>query len=220
MFTKVSVLIPTRARTERLRRLLMSYVETANAENSELVFRVDEDDLETRLYLTGWNAVVGPRLNGYGSLGTFFNEMAAQASGDVLMCGNDDMVFRTKNWAGEILAEANKYPDGLFNIGYSTFNPTHFPFSTVSRQLVEQLGWIWDPRIVWGDVFLRDILQAFNRCIMLPQVHIDHEWIGHNPDTLYAEGSAQARRDPTYWTEVHEVAVRDAVEKLQQVRKV
>src|SRR5262245_31870532 len=107
MFTSISVLVPTRGRVNRLTRLLDSFYATSTG-RAELYFRVDEDDEETRRFLTDPldRVVVGPRLAGYGSLPTFFNELAAVAPGDLLMCGNDDMVFVTPEWDRLILDEA------------------------------------------------------------------------------------------------------------------
>jgi hypothetical protein len=218
MYTKVSVLVPTRKRPERLLTLLMSYAQTVtNPDNAELVFRVDDDDTDTIESLNGWNVHVGPRLDGYASMPTFFNEAAAAATGDVLMCGNDDMVFKTVGWADQILQAANAYPDGLFDIGVKTHNHTHYPFSTVSKRAVDALGFIWDPRIFWGDMYLRDAMAAFGRCVPLHQVQIDHDWAGWNPDAVYEEGLKPKRRGERadYWATVHAPAVADAVERLK-----
>jgi hypothetical protein len=222
MFTKVSVLVPTRERIERLRTLITSFdVTTGNGPDAELVFRVDEDDRDTLQFLCDWGGhkiVVGPRLGGYNSLPVFFNEMFAASSGDVLMCGNDDMVFKTVGWPAAILAEANKHPDGLFNVGVKAHNETHYPFSTVSRKVAEALGFIWDPTIFWGDIYLRDVMAAFDRCVMLPEVEIAHEWMGFTPDRTFLAGRQHEiwERDPTYWAGTHARAVEAAVARLKE----
>lgn len=217
MFTKISVLVPTRKRLRRLDTLLNSFHATAAAAE-DIVFRVDQDDAASIDFLVDYQVVVGQRLSGYDSMPTFFNELAAAASGDVLMCGNDDMVFRTEGWAPKILEEANKYPDGLFNLGVSTHNETHFPFSTVSRKIVERLGFIWDPTIFWGDIYLRDVMAWFGRSIMVPDVQIDHDWAGYVPDEVFLQANKDiANRMPRYWQQVHAPAVAAAVQKLQGV---
>lgn len=218
MFSKISVLVPTRGRLDRLRTMLESYARTSVEGTSELVFRVDDDDAPTLEALAGQQVVVGPRLNGYASMPTFFNEMFTASTGDVLLCGNDDMVFKTPGWAPLILAAANRYPDGLFNFGVKAFNETHYPFSIVSRLAAERLGFLWDPRIFWGDIFLRDVMAAFGRCEMLPHVEIDHDWIGFNPDETFRQGNQNDiwRRDPNYWAGTHARAVHDAVTKLRE----
>lgn len=224
MFTKISVLVPTRGRLTRLRTLITSFdATTGNGPEAELVFRVDDDDTDTLNFLRAWGGhqvVLGPRMRGYASLPNFFNELVGFATGDVLMCGNDDMVFRTPGWAPRILAAANRYPDGLFDIGVSTHNEKHYPFSVTSKKVAEHLGFLWDPRIFWGDIFLRDVMQRFERCVPVSEVQIDHDWAGHTPDTVFVEGNSQRfqMRDASYWVEVHGAAVNDAVERLQVLR--
>src|SRR6266496_987448 len=143
-YKKISVLVPTRHRLNRLNILLDSYYQTTqDAEAcSELIFRVDEDDQETQVFLSEHphRVVVGHRLSGYRSLPTFFNEMAAVITGDVLMSGNDDIVFKTPHWAPKILEIANQYQDGLFDIGVKAFNEDHYPYCITSRKVVECLG--------------------------------------------------------------------------------
>ena len=128
-FKKISVLVPTRKRIARLRTMIDSF-EATNDGYAVLLFRIDDDDVESWDFLAqySYEVLVGPRLLGYTSMPAFFNELAAHATGDVLMCGNDDMVFRTPNWPSLVLDIANQYPDGLFDIGVSTYNETHYPF--------------------------------------------------------------------------------------------
>lgn len=225
LYSKVSVLIPTRGRVERLKTLLTSYGKTTQGAEwtSELVFRVDDDDQDTQEFFLSGDAllghhhvVIGPRYEGYRSLPFFFNEMFEYSKGDILMCGNDDMVFKTPLWAPLVIAEASKYPDGLFDIGVMTHNETHFPFSTISRKVADALGFVWDPTIFWGDIFLRDVMTWFGRCVMLPSVEIDHDWAGNRPDRVFMESDKDIlRTDPNYWTETHARAVAAAVHKLE-----
>lgn len=219
-FRRISVLVPTRGRVARLQTLLQSYYATASGHLSEIVFRADNDDRDTLAYLAQCNhvTIVGPRLQGYRSLPTFFNDMLRASTGDVLLCGNDDMVFRTPGWAEQVLDVANCYPDGVFDIGVRTFNESHYPFAIVSRRLTEVLGFIWDPRLFWGDVYLRDVMQAVGRCVPLPAVHIDHDWIGHAPDQTFRDGRQE---DPSNWSQAywvrHAEIVSEAVMKVREM---
>lgn len=218
MFKKISVLVPTRMRVAQLRAMLESYHATVQTpESSELVFRIDEDDLASLELLnqTRWTVVTGPRLQGYRSLPAFFDEMRKVASGDVLMCGNDDMVFRTPGWPEIVLAEANKYPDGLFNFGCATLNAGHFPFSIISKHVADLMGYIHDGRLIWGDLFLRDVLAAFGRAIPLPEVQIDHQWMGHTPDQVFLDAHQNDSQnwDEAYWARHREI-VAAAVQRI------
>lgn len=217
MLSKISVLIPTRGRLDRLSVLLTSYAVTTvdEAHLSELVFRVDEDDHATQNFLRNYQVLVGPRYEGYRSLPTFFNELATVAHGDVVMCGNDDMVFRTRHWASVILSKANEFADGLFDIGVHTHNELHYPFATVSKKVVDELGFLFDPQIFWGDIYLRDVMGYLGRCVMLPEVEIDHDWAGNNPDSIFIEGEGARRSN--WMGAMHEQAVARAVSKLREL---
>jgi Glycosyl transferase family 2 len=220
-FSKISVLVPTRHRIERLRTLLESYERTTRGVRSasELVFRVDDDDLDTIAFLHGTRhaVLVGPREKGYESLPQFFNQLAAAAHGDVLMLGNDDITFVTPRWAPQILQAANKYKDGLFNIGVKTHNEAHFPLSVVSKIAVKQLGFLYDPRIFWGDIYLRDVMGRLGRNVVLPDVEIQHDWAGYAPDATFIEGEGARRRD---WMAHHVQAVDEAEQKLRGLLRV
>lgn len=222
-FNKVSVLVPTRRRVERLRAMIASFDQTTGSgAEAELVFRVDDDDPVTQEFLATWGGhkvVIGPRYGGYRDICRFFNEAADAAAGDVLMLGNDDMIFRTPGWATLILAEANRYPDGLFDIGVSTHNEDHWPFATVSKVATEMLGFLCDPAIYWCDIYLRDVMSAFGRSVKLPSVTIDHEWIGYKPDDVFVEADQNSiyERDTEYWSKTHPTAVANAVVKLRSI---
>lgn len=190
-------------------------------EPAELVFRVDDDDAESRDYLAergyGDDTIIGPRLLGYRSMPDYFNSMVKVATGDVLMCGNDDMVFKTPVWPSLVLELANKHPDGLFDIGVSTYNEDHYPFYIVSRWAADVLGFLIDPRVFWADIYWRDIMGAFGRCVKLPTVQIDHDWAGFAPDQTFVEADQNDiyRRDPSYWSGTHAPAVAEAVARLR-----
>src|SRR5688572_13673178 len=191
---------------------------TTAPESAELVFRIDDDDADSAAYLgeMPWTVVVGPRLNGYASLPVFFEEMRAKATGDLFMTGNDDMAFQTPAWSSKVLETANKYPDGIFNLGVQTYNESHYPFSIVSRAAVERMGAIHHPEIFWGDVYLRDVFQTFGRAMLLPDVKVEHQWMGRTPDQVFLDAKQDDGRHwtPDYW-ERHRRLVAATAERLK-----
>lgn len=216
-FTKISVLVPTRGRVANLEQLIASFEATTDG-LAELVFRCDNDDPETMAVLarTTYRFQAGPRLQGYRSLPTFFEELRAIASGDLLMCGNDDMRFLTEGWPALVLSTANRYPDGRFVIAVNTHNAGNVPFSIVSADAIRTIGHLHDPNVYWGDLYLRDIFAAFGRVIPLPDVRVAHTWMGWTPDQTFRE----ARQDEfgawtTVYHDTHTAAVSNAVEKLK-----
>jgi hypothetical protein len=193
MFQSISVLVPTRRRPEALSRLLASFAATVgDSSQAELIFRCDSDDPESieLVRQSGNLLIVGPRHDGYRSLPVFFNQMAAVTRGDVLMCCNDDAEFQTPGWPALILAEANNYPDGIFNIGVHVgLNDDKFPFSVVSRRMIDAMGCLNDPRLLFSDVFLLDVARAFNRAVRLDTVTVSHQWAGHQADETRLEAN-------------------------------
>lgn len=227
-FRKVSVLVPTRKRLGYLKRMLETYQRTVgDSELAEIVFRCDADDPETINFLRAhpFKTIIGQREEGYKSLPRFFNEMARIASGDLLICCNDDVVFLTPGWPQILLATASKFPDGVFNFGVNVgLNDEKFPFSIVSRRLRDILGFINDERLLFSDVFLLDVAKAFERAIRIPEVMISHDWAGHEADETRIDANqhefSMVFKDETgVWSDnyrsLHERAVQEAVDKIR-----
>jgi hypothetical protein len=215
MFRKISLLVPTRGRLGHLAALLASYEQTVQGceDSSEIVFRVDQDDVGTMNYLDRAipyvrQVVTGPS-RGYGSHGSLFNDCVPAADGDVLMVGNDDMVFKTRGWAPRLLEVASQFEDGIFDLGVSTFNAGHFPFIVVSRRAVNAIGALWPDGIFWGDIFWRDVMATLGRCLMVPDVEVVHDWAGKPYDVTHDR--------PDYWGTTHSLAVAAAAARLREI---
>jgi hypothetical protein len=218
MFTKVSVLVPTRGRPKQLQTLMDSYARTVtNPRSSELVFRVDSDDhLSLALLQDGpWSVLVGPQMDRYGGVPLVFDDMRVAADGDVLMCGNDHLVFRTPAWPQLVLAETNKYPDGIFHISIGTLDDRISPFGIISRQAVQIVGRLQDPRLHWADAYWRDVMLAFGRDLVLSSVHVE-QWTGWTPKRIL---TIARQSDPHKWDDGYRAlrrkVVAEAVNKLR-----
>jgi len=185
----ISVIAPVRARTQMLATMLASLEQTAE-QQVEVVLRCDYDDDEMIAYLRrrGWHQpmVFGPRLNGYASVPRFINEAARLATGDLILVVNDDAVFETPGWDVMLEQEAAKFRDGVFLFGVRTLNEGNFPFTCVSRKFVDALGFVVDERLIYTDVWARDVLQRFDRVKMV-EVSIKHDWQGMSPDQTAAQ---------------------------------
>lgn len=108
--TVISVLLPTRGRTDVLFNSLKTLFDTAaSPERIELVLGIDDDDTATREYL---EQTVAPYLRdkkveckanifkpmGYENLHTYVNTLAASATGEWLFFWNDDALMVTEGW--------------------------------------------------------------------------------------------------------------------------
>jgi hypothetical protein len=228
-YKKISVLVPTRKRLQFLAEMLKSFNETVdNPDQAEIVFWCDSDDTETIEYLckTFHKIIIGSRNEGYKSLPSFYNDMARIAKGDLLMCCNDDVQFKTKGWPTIILQEANKYPDGIFNFGVNVgLNDDKFPFSIVSKKLLDILGFINDERLLFSDIFLLDLTKHFNRAIRINSVTIFHDWAGHGKDETRIDANKHEfaivfKDKEGNWTDsyrvLHDSVVNEAINKIKK----
>lgn len=110
----ISVMLPTRGRTDALQRSLTSLVDlAADVKSFQILLAFDQDDSVGRDYFVeqmipyldnkgvAYTALEFPRL-GYGKLNVYYNEMIKETDSDWLFCWNDDAVMQTKHWDAEI----------------------------------------------------------------------------------------------------------------------
>ncbi len=185
MTPSISVVAAVRERTDILERMLDSAVETAAQPDAvEIVLRCDFDDSRMIDYLTRacHRFIVGPRESGYVSLPGFANEAARLSRADLVIVVNDDAEFMTPGWDEKLVAHASRYPDGLFVFGIETNNAKNFVFPCVSRRHVELFDGVFDPRVIYADIWTRDVYQPFDRAVRVHDVEVAHHWQGRSDD--------------------------------------
>lgn len=97
---RVSVILPTRKRIEKLSASLDSLVKTAK-NDFELLVAVDNDDLETVDFLVKQypeSIILVVKRFGYTQLHEYINRLSQMATGDWLMLWNDDSIMMTQDW--------------------------------------------------------------------------------------------------------------------------
>lgn len=226
MTPHISVLVPLRERTALFDHMVQTLVSTAaNPAGVEVIVRCDEDDEESLTYLRYrsmmWRAqvaesafIVGPRYRGYATLGTFINEAARLSRADLLLVVNDDVEFQTPGWDAKLVQVAQRYPDGMFDLAVDTvLNNANCVFPCQSRRQVELLGCFYDERVIYPDIWLRDVLQPFGRLIRVPEVVIAHCWNGQSPDQ---RGAAKIANTTDHQA-LYQQCVREGREKIQAV---
>jgi len=107
---KISILLPTRGRTEVLKTSIMTLLDNVNDPIClELLFGLDEDDSDVIEYIKEELAPilqehgVESRANifkplGYENLHNYVNTLAQSATGEWLFFWNDDCLMQTKDW--------------------------------------------------------------------------------------------------------------------------
>lgn len=117
----ISVLLPTRGRTDTLKRSLESLISTAtNPRRIELLLGIDEDDVSTKEYIQNEiapilrDAGIDCRANvfkplGYENLNVYWNTLAAIATGDWFFIWNDDGIMVTQGWDDVITSYTGQF---------------------------------------------------------------------------------------------------------------
>lgn len=212
----ISVLLPTRERVPLLHHMLSTlYATASDPDNVEVIARIDADDKPTIDYLQSLErvkCVQGDRL-GYALNARMVNECAVEATGDLLLVANDDLEFQTPDWDLKLKAAASWYPDGIFDLGVDTvLNNENFCFPCTSRRVVEILGCFFDDRLLYPDIWMRDVMMRFGRAVRVPEVVIRHNWNGQTEDQRRAMELVQR---PGY-DELYGRCVNEAFKKIQK----
>ena len=107
---KISIILPTRGRTETLKRSIESLVSTVNdAKSIEIMFGIDSDDdvvseyIKTDIAPVLQEAGIDARANifkplGYENLHLYVNALAENCTGEWLFFWNDDAIMLTQDW--------------------------------------------------------------------------------------------------------------------------
>jgi len=163
---KISVLFPTRGRPDNVKRLMKSLQETSTV-MPEVVLYVDDDDTPPDV-----DAVIvrGPRI----TMSKMWNRCMDASSGEILMMGGDDLIFKTKGWDDQVRRAFAAFPDRLiFLHGDDKMHGKNFgTHGFVHRKWVETLGYLCPPYFAsdYNDTWLNDVANAINRRIYLPFV--------------------------------------------------
>lgn len=176
----ISVLLPTRNRIQNLERLIASAAFTASG-IFEFVIYVD-DNIETYRYLltSAPSNVRFMVLRGEKRpLSQYWNDCAVVAIGDILMLGNDDLVFHTPGWDESIEAAFAASEDKILAVHANNLQPNSDTFCThpfIHRKWVDAVGYFVNPSFEgdFTDTWIWDVANRINRRTYLPDVKIEH----------------------------------------------
>ena len=141
----LSLIVPTRKRTDQLRTLLDSLRKnTRNLHHVEVALVVDADDEESlgfqfpRLSMKRVVAQPGLTMGGLNRAG------ANAAAGQFLMLLNDDVLVQTKGWDRQVLSACRRFADGivLVHVNDTLFGEGMCTFPIVSRAFCDLAGGI------------------------------------------------------------------------------
>ena len=205
-----SILTPTRNRPNNCERFIRSvYNATTSKQNVEILFYVDNDD---------------PAINAYKSLelhskkefedfknikfifgepqsvSISWNDLAEKCIGDVLIMGNDDLVYQTSSWDELLDVELKQFEKDEIYVAYmedGINGERHCAFPIVSRVWYNCLG-RFTPGIFnfgYNDTFIFEVGQMLNRTHFMPHIRAEHLHFskGAPMDDTYARNRTQEK---------------------------
>jgi len=206
-----SILTPTRNRPANCERFIKSvYSSTKTRKNVEMLFYVDEDDPAIEAYKSlHWHAqkeyegfkkiefVFGNPM----SVSKSWNILAERCEGDVLIMGNDDLVYQTDGWDEKLDQELDQYRADKVYVAWMNDGingEKHCAFPIVSREWYECLGRFTPGCFNFGynDTWIFEVGTMLERLHYIPFIHAEHLHfsVGKSEmDDTYAHNRTQAK---------------------------
>lgn len=201
----ISILTPSRGRPEGLHKLFQSINETMSGKiKVELLIGLDEDDplISSYLYtITGMRKkaheklTVNFQLDHRKMLARIWNDLAAKAENDWMTVGNDDMIFKTKDWDLTLEKYIEKsHPFNLYFFDDGLQHGNHCAFPIISKDWVKALGYFF-PEIFhhnYVDTWIFDIAQRAKAWTYISEVknqHLHYSLNLHPYDETYRQGN-------------------------------
>lgn len=184
----IAILTPTRARPGRLDTFVNSvYATASNPERVWMYNYIDEDDPRTKAYedyarrqhdnstnLLGESQSVSISWNVIAQFATSHLERPA----DILIMGNDDLVYKTDGWDNIIEEETKKFPDDIYCMYMEDLinGEEHCAFPIVSKKWYTTLGYFTPGVFNFGynDTWVFDIAKKIGRTHFIPNAVNEH----------------------------------------------
>lgn len=205
---EISVLLPTRGRTQILNSSIMTLIDTCSDPGSlELLFAFDDDDSASSDWFrdniadkidhagSSYTAYAFPRL-GYLRLNEYVNALAKKARGKWLMFWGDDALMMTPGWDQKVCAVTD-----FCVIRMPTHNMHPYAiFPIVPRAWLETFGYISPHQLTdsWVSqiAYIMDIMHTVD----IEVVHDRYDLTGNNGDSTWQnrpmlEGNPQDPKD-------------------------
>ena len=231
-----SILTPSRNRPDRLKQFIDSvYTLAAFPNNVEMIVYVDLDDPRLADYKQLEANIEHNVVFLFGehmSISKSWNSLAKLSTGNVLIMGNDDLLYRTSAWDKSLDLELDLYPDDIYCAWMEDKinGESHCAFPIVSRLWYETLGYFAPGVFNFGynDTWVFDIAQRVDRCHFIPHIIAEHMHFSANKskfDDTYARNRTQERgnlyhKDKDIYEATREQRHGDAQKLLAVIRSI
>lgn len=204
---QIAILTPTRNRIKRYTEFLDSirHTKSQNA-NIRCYAYIDDDDpaLEKYKNLNYQGLHTDHTYGESQSISKSWNNIAQKAiseGADVLVMGNDDQIYITKNWDLSIQQLHQKHTDGIYCAWFNDNinQERHCAFPIISKTWYNTLGYFTPGVFNFGynDTWIYDIGKRVGRCVYISNVLCEHRHLTTNRskynDDTYARNRTQKR---------------------------
>lgn len=187
---KISILLPTLKRVQKVKDLLQNIEQTVQHRSSvEICFFVNSDDLDTMQFVAELEAAQTAetlQIKHTHGMGVIFSDMWNKAfevaTGDICMLCGDDVVFRTQGWDDIIRNRFENIPDKIayVYVDDGAFHGAAGIHGFLHRNWIEVLGYVTTSIFIynWADIWIDEIAKILNRHVYVPEVVIEHmHWV-------------------------------------------
>ena len=194
----ISLLLPTRKRPHRLKTFIESVRQT-ESNRSEICVYVDWDDTSYALedFRTDAKMFFGPKE----ILSDYWNVLAKNATGEILMLCADDLVFKTQHWDLIVEDAFAKVGDRIILVyGDDGKNGNNFAtHPAISRKWVQTLGHMTGSGFSSGfaDTWMWDVASKVQRIQYVPILTEHKHWLfgKAEKDEVYEQATQAYYRD-------------------------
>ena len=185
---KIAILTPTRSRPGKLDTFIQSVYSTAT--HPERIFTynyIDADDPRIKAYEEYTSRQHNNSTNLIGepqSVSISWNVLAnlavneSEQPADILIMGNDDLIYRTPGWDDIIEEESLKFPDDIYCMWMEDLinGEKHCAFPIVSKKWYTTLGYFTPGVFNFGynDTWVFDVAKRIGRTHFIPNAVNEH----------------------------------------------
>jgi len=183
---KISILLPTRERSKKFKRMLKSLVSTCSDQSRiEMLLLIDEDDSELQLYKDIIKKDIFNKINFklyIKNLNTHAirnNFLVKASTGEIIFPINDDMIFVTNDWDNVIDKEFskinNEYPYCLWIRSNIKYRYLHCDYPIINKSWYKRLGYVGSENFnFWYlDTWICDLSFRSGKFIISPHIKVD-----------------------------------------------
>lgn len=202
----ISVVLPTRGRTEALKSSIASLVETASRPHAiEILLAFDDDDTQSQDYFETdvvpllndsgvvFEALSMPRL-GYARLNEYVNRLVSSSQGQWVMMFNDDARMITANWDDVVRTYNDRF--ALLRADTNHEHP-YAIFPILPREWYDLFGYLSPHQL--NDAWVSQIGFMLDLVVTVP-IYIEHDRFditGKNKDATY-DNRPQLEGNPSH----------------------